>query len=231
MRFAGANARIPKDVRTILDVGCGRGEFLRWLGTGYRRVGLDFSVQAIAGLEWSCVLGEAERLPFAARSFDLVACFEVLEHVKASAFETTVEEIARVSKKYVLLSVPNRESLRESLVRCPECSCLFNGSWHVRSFDERDLGILFPGFQMMECRPCGPVARYGGSRLAEAVVLLAGVRPAAGVTCPLCGYVEKDDAPEEQAGRRASLIRRVLRRLLFRRSRPYWLLALYARPD
>lgn len=231
MRFAGANARIPQDVRTVLDIGCGRGEFLRWLGSGYQRVGLDFSMYAIAGLEWPCVLGAAERLPFAAASFDLVACFEVLEHVRPANFKATLDEIARVSRKYVLLSVPNQEPLGESLVRCPQCLCRFNGSWHVRRFDEHDLRTLFRGFQLLECRACGPVTRYGGSRLAEIAVLLRGLRPAVGVTCPLCGHVEVDAAGSTGKKKRTSAIHRGLRTLLFYRSRPYWLLALYARRD
>ena len=241
-RFVGANARIPPDVHSVLDVGCGDGQFLRWLPDGYQKVGLDFSREALSHVGASKVQATVEALPFPDASFDLVTCFEVIEHLSSQVFDAAVRELERVSRRYIMVSVPNREVLAESLVWCPRCSCGFHPSWHVRAFDERALEGLFVGFQMVECRPCGPAAQYGRSRLAALAVLLARRRPPPVALCPQCGFSETaQDRPvgeaEAQAPRRAhrgrggGLVWEIAKRILFTVRRPYWLLALYARAD
>lgn len=241
-RFAGANAKIPTDVHSILDVGCGVGEFLSWLPQTYWKVGLDISYEALTRVGTLKAVGGVDALPFASSSFDLVTCFEVLEHLPHRAFPRALRELERVSRKYIMVSVPNREVLTEALVWCPHCLCAFNPSWHVRSFDEAALSRLFTGFRVVECRPCGPVVGYGTSRLAGIAVLLARRRPPSVALCPQCGYSRAADdncsgGPTEMASgsvNRRTLggaARMVAQRVLFRSRRPYWLLALYARPS
>jgi SAM-dependent methyltransferase len=78
-------ANLETDRPRILDVGCGTGanlEMLKRFGTAQ---GVDVSAEALAfcrerGLE-DVRLGEAERLPFDDRSFDLVTALDVLEHL------------------------------------------------------------------------------------------------------------------------------------------------------
>lgn len=70
----------------ILDVGCGTGAVSREFAAFGRVVSLDRSQDALrfaAGRGVPCpVVGEAERLPFRASSFDLVLAFDVIEHVE-----------------------------------------------------------------------------------------------------------------------------------------------------
>ncbi len=97
---------------SLLDVGCGRGYFSRYLREkgltigGY--VGCDLDREALRealenGLD-SAVLCDASRLPFRDEAFSAVLCSEVLEHLRGpyAAFA----EIARVSGTYVFLSFP-----------------------------------------------------------------------------------------------------------------------------
>ncbi len=241
-RFAGANVRIPGDVRSILDVGCGDGEFLRWLPESYSKVGLDSSYEALVHVERRKIQGSIDALPFATSSFDLVACFEVLEHLTRKDLADALRELQRVSRKYIVVSVPNEEVLPQSLVWCPQCSCAFHPSWHVRSFDRTALGSLFPEFRMVECRPCGAVARYGATKFASLAVLLAKRRPPRAALCPQCGFSEaanavaaREPAAEIRNTVSTGLWQRIVRligpRILFTARRPYWLLALYARTN
>jgi SAM-dependent methyltransferase len=238
-QFAGAYARIAPDVHSILDVGCGDGRFLRWLPDTYWKVGLDFSWRPLAWLQGVGIQGTVEALPFAERSFDLITAFEVLEHLPEEIYDRALRELERVSRKYIIISVPNREVLAESLVRCPRCSCFFHPSWHVRSFDEAALGVLSRGFRMVESRAVGPTASYSGSRLGTMAVLIAGRRPPPVAVCPQCGYSQVCRAPSpgdtgpssasEQSPSLRSVLRRLVRALIFRVNRPYWLLATYVR--
>jgi 2-polyprenyl-3-methyl-5-hydroxy-6-metoxy-1,4-benzoquinol methylase len=98
---------------SILDVGCGEGftlERLRKAKIGKQLEGVDY-------LDLAIKLGKKEHpqltlkkgsiydLKYKANSFDVVICSEVLEHVDDP--EKGFEELVRVSKKYVVLSVPN----------------------------------------------------------------------------------------------------------------------------
>lgn len=74
--------------RTVLEAACGRGQFSAWLERqGARVVGLDFSSEALrlaAGrLNGSSglVCGDAQQIPCAGESFDVVVSCETLEHV------------------------------------------------------------------------------------------------------------------------------------------------------
>ncbi len=98
---------------SVLDVGCGEGftlERLRKAKIGKHLEGVDY-------LDLAIKLGKKEHpklilkkgsiydLKYKANSFDVVICSEVLEHVDDP--QKGLEELVRVSKKYVVLSVPN----------------------------------------------------------------------------------------------------------------------------
>lgn len=41
------------------------------------------------------------------KKFDVVICCEVLEHIPFEDFETSISEVAKITKKYVIFSLPN----------------------------------------------------------------------------------------------------------------------------
>ncbi len=47
-------------------------------------------------------------LPFKAQAFHLVACYEVLEHLPYDLFQQALVELYRVSRQFVVFSVPDR---------------------------------------------------------------------------------------------------------------------------
>ena len=51
-------------------------------------------------------VGSVTKIPLKDSSFDLVCCFQVLEHLSFNKFEEALKEIHRVSNRYVLISLP-----------------------------------------------------------------------------------------------------------------------------
>jgi len=94
----------------ILDVGCGTGGMLPLLGAFGGVTGVDHSDEAIKFCQrrgsGAVKLGDAESLPFAPESFDLVTMFDLLEHVEDDP--QALKETFRVLKRdgYLLLTVP-----------------------------------------------------------------------------------------------------------------------------
>jgi hypothetical protein len=141
---------VPSDVKTILELGSGDGLVVKALRkAGHDPVALDICQSALKYIQGrKLVQGTAFQLPFYSNSFDLVLACELLEHIPHSAYSGVLDEITRVAKKYVIITVPYREKLELNYARCPACGCIFNGSYHVRSFGEINMKFLF---KTLEC--------------------------------------------------------------------------------
>lgn len=133
---------IPQDVETILDAGCGNGAISNYL-EGYTIRGIDRSEEALKYFKHDKIIGSLESLPFEDGAFDLVLCSDVLEHLPKGVFEQAINELQRVSKKYLLIISPNAEDLEASNVKCSECSTIFNINWHLRSLGLDELTSAF----------------------------------------------------------------------------------------
>lgn len=92
----------------LLDVGCGNGIFtLRFARVGAEVTGLDFSRHLLGQNRHCClVCGDATALPFPDRSFEVVFEANLLHHVADR--EAVIREMARTSRRYVVLLEPNR---------------------------------------------------------------------------------------------------------------------------
>jgi 2-polyprenyl-3-methyl-5-hydroxy-6-metoxy-1,4-benzoquinol methylase len=103
----------PLNIDSILDVGCGEGFTLARLqkekiGKVYEGIEADdVAIELGKKLYPKLTIkkGDIYKLPYKANSFDLVVCTEVLEHLENP--RKAYRELLRVSRKYVLLSVPN----------------------------------------------------------------------------------------------------------------------------
>lgn len=92
----------------VLDVGCGNGSYVDVLLPEHDTMGMDWArLPAWDAQPHRFVVGSAEDLPFATRSFDTVACFETLEHLEDPV--KALGELRRVTRGNVLLTVPNCE--------------------------------------------------------------------------------------------------------------------------
>jgi len=105
--------------REVLDAGCGEGYGSRLLmdaGGASRCVGVDVDESTVAaarsaygdreGLEYA--VADVTALPFEDDSFDIVTCFETIEHLTAQS--VAVAELQRVLRPggFLLISSPNR---------------------------------------------------------------------------------------------------------------------------
>ncbi|MBI4058327.1 class I SAM-dependent methyltransferase [Candidatus Gottesmanbacteria bacterium] len=52
-------------------------------------------------------VADIRQLPFSDNTFDTVLCAEVLEHIPFSDFSAALKELHRVTKKYVIMTVPH----------------------------------------------------------------------------------------------------------------------------
>jgi len=104
LRSLLAMLRIGAD-EALLDVGTGTGGLLRELATiapqPKRAVGVDDSPQMLeraapVPADWALVAADAQRLPFAAASFDLATAAYLLHVLEPTARATVLAEIHRV---------------------------------------------------------------------------------------------------------------------------------------
>lgn len=104
-----------KDVKTCLDCGCGRGEFVySMLEEGIDCYGFDISEYAIKNSPYSIdprlsianILDDLGII-YDQRNFDLVLCIDILEHLdNENQVDITLQQISKICGKYCIFSVP-----------------------------------------------------------------------------------------------------------------------------
>lgn len=150
---------LPVEAKTVIDVGCGNGILERRLAPETLAIGLDPAVEALRAFDLPRVCGRGEALPFRSSSADAVLCLEVLEHLQDVAAAQTAREIARVTRRWILVATPDREDPKKNSLRCPRCELVFNRSHHLRSYDAAALARLFPEFEVRTVRRGGQGVR------------------------------------------------------------------------
>src|SRR5262249_6092268 len=95
----------------VVDIGCGVGDIIRYIGTQYKRVGMEYSEHNIALTNKQCVSdilfirGSALTLPFLPRSIDAIIFFEVMERLANDS--STLRDISSLLKPngYIIISI------------------------------------------------------------------------------------------------------------------------------
>ena len=147
---------IPSEVERIVDVGCGDGAITNRLARRWDATGVDMSATALTHLETTAVTASATELPFPDRSFDLVLSSEMLEHMPVTVYAQAIAEMRRVTRQYLLISVPYREDLKFRTVRCPQCNWRGHVWGHKQTFTAESLAADLAGFTAVESRTFGP---------------------------------------------------------------------------
>lgn len=192
-KYARITEILPEDVRSIVDVGCGSGQFTNQLVDRYRVLGVDFSKAALQHLECEGRIGDITDLPVADREFDMAMAMEVLEHLPHDgSLERATTELARVAANYVLITVPANDDPIYYAARCPVCQSRFHQAQHLRYFTADDFPRLIPGFRLARLLQTG--RRVIGSKfliqLAMATSPYTGLARE-GVPCLVCGELVK----------------------------------------
>lgn len=142
--------------KTVLDFGCGSGYGAALLAaTAEKVVGLDIDASAI---EWARSTHRYPNLDFyrcddlgaalSAESFDVVTCFEMIEHVDFATQRATIASIARLLREdgVLIISTPN-----------PEVTSLYGENpYHLREMSREEFKDLlsadFPHVHMLDQR-------------------------------------------------------------------------------
>lgn len=97
---------------SVLDVGCGMGfQLLGFLKSGKDVRGIEVCDYLLDNFLKVFVQTDLVRkariqqIPFNAETFDLVYCTDVLEHLVEGDVDVAIEELVRVSRKYIFVTV------------------------------------------------------------------------------------------------------------------------------
>lgn len=71
------------------------------------------------------IVGDVRRMDLEDDSFDIVACFEVLEHIRFSEAADALRELRRVARNHLLLSLPHASLLMMLAVKLPRARTRF----------------------------------------------------------------------------------------------------------
>jgi 2-polyprenyl-3-methyl-5-hydroxy-6-metoxy-1,4-benzoquinol methylase len=132
----------PLEIESILDAGCGEGFTMNKLienRIGNKVEGIEYAKEAISigkKIFPNLTIKQASiyNLPYKDNFFDLVTCTEVLEHLENP--EKAIKEMLRVTKKYLILSVPNEPFFRLSnFLRGKNILRLGNDKGHINHWN------------------------------------------------------------------------------------------------
>jgi len=114
------NEIISLKPKKILEVGIGTGFVARYLkGRNINVTSLD-----IAHKLKPDVTGSVLAIPFKTAFFDVVSCYEVLEHLPYKNFKNALIELSRISKKHIILSLPDVTAVYRYNIELPRIKAI-----------------------------------------------------------------------------------------------------------
>jgi SAM-dependent methyltransferase len=235
------------DVNNLIDIGCGNGVFLEYMKSknpALKLVGVERSKVALSYVTTDKIFGSIDDIPVGDGDFDCVTCLQVLEHLTCDIYEKSLDELARVSAKYIIISVPYQEVIEDNYNKCPQCKTIFNHDLHVRNYDDADLKNLFTsrGFECVRTVTTGTTVRYKGHRKFLKTFYPENFLNWNSPICPLCGFKSGGRHPGGEVRNIQSVKIRRPRKLISyftylpklvwpKESKDYWIIALYKRKE
>lgn len=140
------NKLLPAELNSLVDLGCGPGEFLEKAKNQYKKIlGIDLNVSAVSSC-WEKKIPalhfDATKTPLNSHSFDLVRAQNILEHLQKP--EDLIVEAKRILKKkgLLIIHVPTHFSTLYPVTN------FWDDYTHVRPFTKRGVQRLLTDFGM-----------------------------------------------------------------------------------
>lgn len=117
------NLTRSREPKSILEVGVGNKLVSEYL----RRAGLDVKTCDIDASLEPDYLADIRNLPLKDNLFDVVMACEVLEHIPFKDFTKALSELERVSRDYVIISLPYRHASFQAVFKFPFVRTILRG--------------------------------------------------------------------------------------------------------
>jgi hypothetical protein len=101
--------------RSILEIGVGNkfvSNYLRERGFHITTLDLDVELKP-------CIVASVLKIPVLDQSFEVTTCYQLLEHLPYDEFKNALEEIARVSVKNIVISLPDVTTIYRFNIELP----------------------------------------------------------------------------------------------------------------
>ncbi|MHA1671603.1 MAG: class I SAM-dependent methyltransferase [Promethearchaeota archaeon] len=212
----------------VLELGCADGRILDRIKADYK-IGIDFVIKPLKNVKSRVYASNISYLPFDDNSFDLVISSEVLEHLDAKTFYKALEEINRVSSKYIMISVPYREQLIQLLAWCSNCKKYYHAFLHKRSFSDNDFVEMFPDFKIIKSFKYGITSNIPKFLLKIKFITKSYFIGKSGI-CPYCG-VAKNSKKLNLFNKTFNYFLSFLRIFISFKKTPKWIIVIYINKD
>jgi len=113
--------KINKDNLEILEIG-GSNNFIRIALENYFRLNNikhSITTMDIDSKSQPDVVGDIRKIPLKDKRFDMTICFEVLEHIPYHEINKALYEMKRVTKKFIIISVPHDSIYLSFAIKLP----------------------------------------------------------------------------------------------------------------
>jgi 2-polyprenyl-3-methyl-5-hydroxy-6-metoxy-1,4-benzoquinol methylase len=144
------NFGFGRGYKTFLDIGAGRGEILDFVqsaGTFETVKGTEVVVDLILS-DQRLTYATAHDLNFADRSWDVVTCFDVLEHLLPADVKPAIDHIFRIARAVVIISAAEDSQFQAGVEHHPSRRPLTK--WRSLLIDRGKRS----GFRFVEARQC-----------------------------------------------------------------------------
>jgi SAM-dependent methyltransferase len=233
VRFKAIQSIIPSSVASLLDVGCGNGAFIRHLEENASNISLKgFERSSMAIKMKICksniVKGIAEDIIFQENSFDLVTALEVIEHLPYKIYEKALVELQRISKEFIIISVPYKEN--ERLIQCSYCGSRFSPFYHMREFDKKKMIDLFDRFELIHTELVLEKRKYFIWDFFKNIWYLNDHINKINYTCPQCGFTldtKHSMSTPTASSSKYTNVKTFLKKLTPYKSSYHWIVCLY----